>query len=223
MATRIVTRAVQQASRSRLLPLLQRQQHQSSSKLGLGFPVAGASHGSTFFNKMPSPQFTVALLPEEEQHLHRISKLGLGFPPQTDAEASHGSIFAFNMPSPQSALSPHVKEQLQPGISKLGLGFPLLSAQNDPSIQDFVSLAPETLWKFTNSNYFPPSSEMDEVILPGQHEDTSSPMLMSTKRTFQPSTIVRKRRHGFLARKATVGGRRVLARRLAKGRRKLSA
>lgn len=207
MATRIVTRAVQQA-RSRLLPLLQQQQHRSSSNLGLGFPpqtVAGASHGSTLFNKMPSPQFTV------------------GFPPQTDAEASHGSIFVFNMPSPQSTLSPHVKEQLQPGISKLGLGFPLLSAQNDPAIQDFVSLAPETLWKFTNSNYFPPSSEMDEVILPGQHEDTSSPMLMSTKRTFQPSTIVRKRRHGFLARKATVGGRRILARRFAKGRRKLSA
>ena len=27
------------------------------------------------------------------------------------------------------------------------------------------------------------------------------------KRTFQPSNLVRKRRHGFFARKATVGGR----------------
>lgn len=85
-----------------------------------------------------------------------------------------------------------------------------------------ISLSTLTIVSPTRSSILSSFLSRPSLAAPPFGQCTLGLRFVTYGREYQPSQLVRKRRHGFLARKRSKGGRRILKRRMLRGRKSLS-
>ena len=112
------------------------------------------------------------------------------------------------------------------GLSSSGLLAPVLDVLVDawslPKVMPRVKVE-DLLARAISTNTEVVTTPLYDGVDVSPVSDVTDMSILHIKRTFQPSLVRRKRKHGFLARVRTRNGVRVLNRRRFKGRRKLCA